>query len=417
MAMQTWVLSKSSILLFFFELGGGLYFNIIGQISISEIFLLVYVPLKVLPRIKWDREKETSVFTYAFVVRFFFQVLSECIVGNTFSSAVKGLAITVISYFHFIFLVTLFLKRKSLIPVLFLSMILRSLILGTGPDVQILGSIMQGEAATYLKFYLAPLSLLIGLYASIKLKYKNFPLLFSAFGLILILLGARSCGGVAFLSGLLTYMMQHFHRKSLYIVAFWTLIGSYMLYAYYVNGILSGEITSGNSWQVFLCKNPFNPIELLMVSRSETWVGLQAFLDSFWVGHGAWAYETTGRYVLMVQALHEIARPLSYDYYIPSLSVLIGSGMMNGVFAFLAMGCILFFFIKRGWLSLGCNDKKYQLVLTYYWIVLIWDALFSPQSHFRLSIPIAFAIIFTMYHYKGVKESNELLLKSNKTHE
>lgn len=417
MAMQTWVLSKSSILLFFFELGGGLYFNIIGQISISEIFLLVYVPLKVLPRIKWDREKELSVITKAYVVLFCFQVLSECIVGNTFSSAAKGLAITVISYFHFLFLVTLFLKRKSLIPVLFLSMILRSLILGTGPDVQILGSIMQGEAATYLKFYLAPLSLLIGLYASIKLKYKNFPLLFSAFGLILILLGARSCGGVAFLSGLLTYMMQHFHRKRLYIVAFWTLIGSYMLYAYYVNGILSGEITSGNSWQVFLCKNPFNPIELLMVGRSETWVGLQAFLDSFWFGHGAWAYDTTGRYELMMQALHEIERPLSYDYYIPSHSVLIGSGMMNGVFAFLAMGYILFFFIKRGWLSLGCNDKKYQLVLTYYWIVLIWDALFSPQSHFRLSIPIAFAIIFTMYHYKGVKESNELLLKSNKTHE
>lgn len=405
--MRTWTLNKDSLFLFFFELGFGFNFNIIGQISISEIFLLIYVPLIVLPRVKWEREKELCIITKAYAVLFCFQVLSEYIVGNSLSNALKGFAITVVSYFHFIFLVTLFLKQKSMISVLILSLILKSLILGTGIDIQILGSVVQGEAATYLKFYLAPFSLLIGLYASIRLKYKNFPLLFSAFGLMLIHLGARSSGGAAFLSGLITYMMLHHYRKKLYVAAFWTLIGCYLLYVYYVDGILSGEINSGNSWQVFLCKNPYNPIELLMVGRSEMWVGLQAFLDSFWFGHGAWAYDSTGRYELMMQALHGVEKPLSYDYFIPSHSVLISSGMMNGIFAFLAMGYILFFFIKRGWLALGCNDRKYQLVLAYYWIVLIWNALFSPQSHFRLSMPIAFAIIFTLYYVdykKGISK-------------
>lgn len=413
MAMRTWVLNKSSMLLFLFELGWGLKLSIVGQISISELFLLIYVPLKILPIVKWRREKELFVITKAYVVLFCFQVLSECIVGNVLSNALKGLAITVVSYFHFIFLAVLLLRQKSLISVLILSLILRSLIWGTGLDAQRLVSIVQGEAVVYLKVYFAPLSLLISLYASIRLKYRNFPLLFSAYGLGLILLGARSSGGTAFLSGLLVYMMLHVPRKRFCVIAFWTLIGCYMLYVYYVNGILSGEITSGNSWQIFLCKNPYNPIELLMVGRSEMWVGLQAFLDSFWFGHGAWAYDLTGRYELIMQALHGEEEPLSNEYYIPSHSVIIGSGMMNGIFAFMAMGYILFFFIKRGWLSLGCNDRRYQLVLAYYWIVLIWDALFSPQSHFRLSMPIAFAIIFTMYYNKKAKENGEPFLKSN----
>lgn len=413
MAMRTWVLNKSSMLLFLFELGWGLKLSIVGQISISELFLLIYVPLKILPNVKWRREKELFVITKAYVVLFCFQVLSECIVGNVLSNALKGLAITVVSYFHFMFLAVLLLRQKSLISVLILSLILRSLIWGTGLDAQRLVSIVQGEAVVYLKVYFAPLSLLISLYASIRLKYRNLPLLFSAYGLVLILLGARSSGGTAFLSGLLVYMMLHVPRKRFCVIAFWTLIACYMLYVYYVNGILSGEITSGNSWQILLCKNPYNPMELLMVGRSEMWVGLQAFLDSFWFGHGAWASDSTGRYELMMQALHGVEEPLSHDYSIPSHSVIAGSGMMNGVFAFMAMGYILFFFIKRGWLSLGCNDRRYQLVLAYYWIVLIWDALFSPQSHFRLSMPIAFAIIFTMYYNKKAKENGEPFLKSN----
>ena len=207
MAMRTWVLNKSSMLLFLFELGWGLKLSIVGQISISELFLLIYVPLKILPIVKWRREKELFVITKAYVVLFCFQVLSECIVGNVLSNALKGLAITVVSYFHFIFLAVLLLRQKSLISVLILSLILRSLIWGTGLDAQRLVSIVQGEAVVYLKVYFAPLSLLISLYASIRLKYRNFPLLFSAYGLVLILLGARSSGGTAFLSGLLVYMM------------------------------------------------------------------------------------------------------------------------------------------------------------------------------------------------------------------
>ena len=73
--MRTWVLNKSSMLLFLFELGWGLKLSIVGQISISELFLLIYVPLKILPNVKWRREKELFVITKAYVVLFCFQVL------------------------------------------------------------------------------------------------------------------------------------------------------------------------------------------------------------------------------------------------------------------------------------------------------------------------------------------------------
>lgn len=71
--------------------------------------------------------------------------------------------------------------------------------------------------------------------------------------------------------------------------------------------------------------------------------------------------------------------------------------MMNGIFAFLAMVYIIHFFIKRGVLSFMRCEKAYKLVLVYYVFDLLWTAFFSPQSHFRLSMPIVFAIIFVTH--------------------
>ena len=200
-----------------------------------------------------------------------------------------------------------------------------------------------------------------------------------------------------------------------------SIAGCYALYAYYVHEVLSGEITSGNSWQLFLCPHPYNPIELLLVGRSEMWVGLQAFMDSFWFGHGAWPYDTDGRYELMLLELHGLSGPnirLSSDFVIPSHSVWIGSGMMNGIFAFATMGYIVYFFLKRGWTAIMHSEKTYQLVLSYFMLDLFWTAFFSPQSHFRWSMPIAFALLFVMYNVsKKDTADRELNLKPDDNHE
>jgi len=406
---------SKTIILLLFELGFGIKFHLIGEISLSELFLLAYVPFFVLPKVNWKSANELRQLTWAYLVLFAFQVISEYMVGNILSSALKGLAITVVSYLHFMFLVYLLIKQKSLILVLLLSQIAMMLIFGTSFEERSMEDIMEGKAAVYLKFYVAPLTILVFLFASIIFyRYKNVSLLFALLGCLFILLGARSSGGMALAAGLITYMLEHRsfikNRKKMWLSFAVACAVGYGFYVYYINQVLSGAITSGNSRQLFLCENPYNPLELLMAGRSEMWVGWQAFMDKFWFGHGAWAYDTTGKYVRMMYAMHGDLRgtPPDLHTFIPSHSVLVGSGMMNGIFSFLAMAYIILFFVKRGVLGFMRCEKAYKLVLVYYVFDLLWRAFFSPQSHFRLSMPIAFAIIFVIHASirTGIKHKN-----------
>lgn len=401
--------------LLLFELGFGVKLNFIGMISISELFLILFVPLFILPKVRWRKANELRHLTVAYILLFVFQIISEFIVGNGISSSLKGLAITVVSYFHFMFLCFYLSRQKFLILVLIVSQIIMKLIFGADVAEQSVEDMLQGEGATYLKFYIAPLLISIFLAVSIIFKPKSFSVIFSLLGVVLIFLGARSSGGLALLTGLVAYMLEHriftFNKKVLVLSTVFLCAIAYSFYAYYVSRVLAGEITSGNSWQIFLCKNPYNPLELLFVGRSETWVGWQAFMDKFWFGHGAWPYDTTGRYQRMMLAMHDelstISRnQISFHYLIPSHSVLVGSGMMNGIFAFLAMGYIVFYFLRKGASAFVKCENKYKLVLIYNVLELFSIMLFAPQSHFRQTMPVAFAIIFVLSMSNSVRISN-----------
>lgn len=393
------------IIILLFELGFGIKLNLIGVISVSELFLLIFVPLFVFPKVKWNEAVGVKQVTMAYVALLSFQILSEFMVGNNLSSALKGIAITVVSYLHFMFLIYYLARLKLLILVLVVAQMARAVVFGTDIEEQSIEDVMSGEGATYLKFYISPIVISFSLAMSMIFKYKNFALLHSLLGIVLIVLGSRSSGGIALAAGLVTYMFEHrvltYNKKFIVMSLVLGCMIGYAFYVYYVNRVLSGEITSGNSRQVLLCSNPYNPLELLMAGRSEVWIGWQAFMDNFWFGHGAWAYDSTGRYQRMMLALHgELSTftrsQVSYHYLIPSHSVLIGSGMMNGVFAFLSMGVIVVYFIRKGVLSFIHCDDRYKLVLVNSVISLFWTALFSPQSHFRLTMPVAFAIIFVL---------------------
>lgn len=393
------------IIILLFELGFGIKLNLIGVISVSELFLLIFVPLFVLPKVKWNEAVGVKQVTMAYSALLGFQILSEFMVGNNLSSALKGIAITVVSYLHFMFLIYYLARLKLLILVLVVAQMARAVVFGTDIEEQSIEDVMSGEGATYLKFYISPIVISFSLAMSMIFKYKNFALLHSLLGIVLIVLGSRSSGGIALATGLVTYMFEHrvltYNKKFIVMSLVLGCMIGYAFYVYYVNRVLSGEITSGNSRQVFLCSNPYNPLELLMAGRSEVWIGWQAFMDNFWFGHGAWAYDSTGRYQRMMIALHgELSTftrsQVSYHFLIPSHSVLIGSGMMNGVFAFLSMGVIVVYFLRKGVLSFIHCDDRYKLVLVNSVISLFWTALFSPQSHFRLTMPVAFAIIFVL---------------------
>lgn len=396
---------REVLILLLFELGFGVKFNFIGVISISELFLIFFVPWFILPKVRWRKANELRHLTVAYVLLFVFQVISEFVVGNDISSSLKGFAITIVSYLHFMFLCFYLSRRKSLIFVLIVSPIMMKLFFGTDVTEQSVEDMLQGEGATYLKFYVAPLAISVFLAVSALLTNKSLPILFSLLGIVFIFFGARSSGGLTLLTGLVAYMLEHriftFNKKVIFMSIIILCAMVYSFYVYYVNQVLKGEIISGNSWQVFMCKNPYNPFELLLVGRSETWIGWQAFMDRFWFGYGAWPYDTTGHYQRMMLSLHNelstISRnQISFHYLIPSHSVLIGSGMMNGVFAFLAMAYIVLYFLRKGLSYFVRCENRYKLILIYNVFNLFTITLFAPQSHFRQTMPVAFAIIFVL---------------------
>lgn len=396
---------KTYLLIFLFELGFGVKFNIVGEISISELFLLVYTPF-VIAKIRWCKTKELRTITVAYFLLFIAQLFSEILVSNGLASSLKGLAITVVSYLHFIFLFFNLTKDKRIILITILSQIAMKLLFGTSFEEQSTEDILAGKAAVYLKFYVAPLSILIFLAVSVIYRNRNFPIIFSLLGIMFIFLGARSSGVMALFAGMVAYLMEHKNfipnKMALVIASILLLVVGYVFYVFYVNKVLTGDITSGNNWQLLVCKNPYNPLELLMAGRREVWVGWQAFMDRFWFGHGAWAYDTTGYYQRLMYTLADNLSELTKDrvnfhYLIPSHSVVVGCGMMNGIFAFSSMIYIVYYFLKRGFICLSSCERTYLLVLAYYEYDLLWNALFSPQSHFRQTLPIAFSIILTLY--------------------
>ena len=263
---------KEKILLFLFELGFYIKFNIVGEISISELYLIFFLPFW-LRKINWAECKELKTITTMYVVLFLAQVVSEFFVSNGLSSSMKGIALTVASYLHFMFLFLLLSKDLSLLVVLIISQILAAIVFGSSFEGVSPDEVLAGEEAVYLKFYLAPLVLNILILISLLYPRKTVAQLFVFVGLSIVVLGARSMGGIIAVCGIIAYLMEHkflVRNKSLLVASsVIVLVVGYFFYVTYVNKVLAGEITSGNSKQLFRCNNPYNPIELLMTGRSE----------------------------------------------------------------------------------------------------------------------------------------------------
>lgn len=383
-----------------FEIGFGLTFNLVGSISISEIFLVLFT-IKNLFCDCLVKKKEFREIVILYLLLIFFQCLSEFIVGNTLNNAFKGIAISVVSFCHFYFLVHVLSKNRNAIIYIIMGLILRRLIFGTSIDGDA-ESALYGEDATYLKFYIAPLIIDCLLFLSIKVNSKRIPLVFILVGVFLIVVGARSLGIMTFITGLVSYVFRcrtGITNKSLLTYAIPCLIVGYISYVIYVDNVLSGNVTSGNSEQLLIADNPYNPIYLLLAGRSEVFVGWLAFMDAPLWGHGSWARDIGYHYLSIVSAMHDKEfniYALSTVDVIPTHSVLIGYGTFNGIIPFIILVLLMVKIFKYGFFCMR-HISEYKVILVSFIIQLFWNLLFSPLSHFRQTLPLYMSFIFVLY--------------------
>lgn len=390
----------NKILIFLIEIGFGITFNLVGTISLSELVLVftLFLYLKKSLYFKYPILKVISLFYAGLLCS---QILSEIFIENDFNNSLKGFAITIVSYLHFIFLFSYFVKDRKLIIYAILGMLAKSLIFGSEFDGEV-GDVLEGEGAVFLKFYLAPIIINVILVLSIKTRKKAISLICLFFGLSFVVLGARSSGILILFTGFITYLIVFIRTKistkKMVLIALFVCSSGYGLYTVYVNAVLSGKITAGNSEQIKSLSNPYNPFNLLIMGRTEAFVGWVAFMDKPLFGHGAWAIDKNRKYQALAHSLKNSDSVFRVEdlNIIPSHSVLIGSGMQNGIIAFIFMGSILYFFIKKGFLSINKLDP-YIVVNISFIIAIIWNGLFSPQSHFRLTLPLYFSFLLVSY--------------------
>lgn len=410
------------IILFLLEIGFGVTFNIVGTISISEL-VLILTAFWYIKKGLFIQYPVLKTITGLYAGLLVSQVIAEYMVGNVLSNALKGFAVTIVSYLHFMFLFRYFVKDRKLIIYALIGMLAQSFIFGS-PFEGNVDEVLEGEGAAFLKFYLAPLIINIILLVSIYLRKRNISLICIFAGLLFVVLGARSSGISILLTGLIAYFIVFargkMNRKRILIITLMATIVGYGLYAVYVNNVLSGKITAGNSLQLKQVSDPYNPINLLMMGRSETFVGWIAFMDKPLFGHGAWTPDEGWKYHMIQAKLTGSSNNNIYNVtnIIPVHSVIIGSGTQNGILAFLFMVSIFVFFIRNGIKSVHKRDP-FLIIILYLIISLLWNGLFSPVSHFRLNMPQEFAFLLAsgILIERRRKYRKSYLLKKNTENE
>jgi hypothetical protein len=401
----------------FFEIAFGITFNIIGTISLSELFLFVFAVFlffrgKIL-YLRYPILKKISILYLGLIAS---QILSETLLYNSFNNASRGIMVSVVSYLHLVFLFFFFTKDKKIILFGLAGIVLRMLIFQSAFEGNLEG-VLEGIDVSFLKFYLVYIITIPLLIVTVLMWKEKRKMTFSliVIGLIIIVLGARSGGLIFTLTGGVAYLVvinKKINRKQLLQLLFIVSVVGYGLYAIYVQEVLSGKIKSGNSEvQLQRVKDPYNPINLIMTGRAETFIGWIAFMDKPILGHGTWAKDPSWKYHQLYYLFNSDNTPRDANVtdVIPAHSVLIAAGMYNGVLAFIFMFSILFFFVKTGFNSLN-KRNPYMIIVIWGLSNLVWEGLFGPSSHFRLTMPFYFAVIL-ISHYsnkKQLKKQNEI---------
>lgn len=387
-----------------FEIGFGLNFNIVGRISLSELFLLGY-SIFYLPKMPIGNFKALKAITFLYIGLLLAQIISELVIGNLISNSLKGVAVTVVSYLHVTFLLSYFMKRKELIVYAIVGMLLRQLIFDNIQFSKIVDPI-------YLKFVLAIfiINTLIVFSVLFKIKKNIISLAFVFIGGMFLILGGRSIGLMSAMVGILPYVIQgrgNLNLRKLITTAFVAIICIYPLYIYYVNKVLSGDWgMEANRTQLLRTENPYSPIQLLRSGRAEAFVGWQAFMDEPLTGHGTWALDKTLKYHRMLAEIQgrRLVPDKDKQYLLPSHSVIIGYAALNGLAAFICVLMIILYILYLGFMSIDKKDV-YLSTLLFFMMWLFWNSMFSPITHFRLTLPISMALILALYFHKTSKLS------------
>ncbi|MCK7558007.1 hypothetical protein MKQ70_24575 [Chitinophaga sedimenti] len=264
---------------------------------------------------------------------------------------------------------------------------------------------------TFFKFKMVPiLSSAVYLLSAYFYRRNNMA------GVMAVLLGysltclafdSRSTGVVFFLSAIVIYFFNRkieITRAKVVLFALVALVIFQIAYIFYVDGVLAGKIGGEHArTQMSRVSNPYNPLQLLMTGRGETFAAVTAINDKPYFGHGSWATDKTLKYYQILLMFHDeefnANKVMEADYLIPSHSILLGAWINCGIGGFFAVLLLLIYLLKMGFhLIRNAQHAALYPVIVILTIGLVWAFAFSPFQQLRFSIPATGAILLSSYY-------------------
>ena len=183
-------------------------FEFVGNVSAFDIFVIFYFWLYVMKNRGlgvFQHDAEIMRLSKCFAALLVVQIVSETLVDNSLQNAAKGVAVTVMCYLKFLFVLGLFFKNRSNIVFFLVGTLIANILFFRVNDFFGLGEMDvdfqdvksgEGIAMAYFKFKISPLINSAAVLLSVWLGFRNLKasIVFIALGAISIVLGARGNG-------------------------------------------------------------------------------------------------------------------------------------------------------------------------------------------------------------------------------
>jgi hypothetical protein len=265
---------------------------------------------------------------------------------------------------------------------------------------------------SYFKFKIAPI-LTYGMYLVLYYFYRRgemklVMLVLMGCSLLCFAMDSRSTGVIFFISAGIIYFLNNnivISRQKIILFSVVAVILFQVSYSFYVRAVLNNEIGGEHSrTQMQRLSNPYNPFELLVTGRAETFAAGAAIADKPFFGHGSWAEDKSLKYYMILLMYHDeemnMQKAKTIDQFlVPSPSILMGAWVNWGVGGFIAVLYLFFLLLRMGFYIIR-NGQELALypVLVLMTIGLIWTFLFSPFQHLRLNVPAIAALLLASYY-------------------
>ena len=395
-----------------------LYVHLVGKIFICElVFLVCLVPLFAMTRARALSERAHKTFVVLCLVWLVSQVVTDLYRGTTLHNCLRGWALISMTIVNFSFLVMLIRDDMRRIRLFFLGLICGQILMyylhpiklaiGTGTDEY--WKFGLGFPVTFLGVFLC-------LHPAILKSKRRVATVFFTLGILNMLLGFRSLGGVSFASGVFILSRgggMKLGRRSPWgrfmkllcagasaVLAFYSLSWVYNFSVHHAlttyNLVAKNRDESGNH----------GLFDLLLGGRPEIYVSLHAIMASPIIGHGSWA--SSEHYAEMLAAMRAYGFHVIVNHkrsLIPTHSYLFGAWVDAGIMGAVFWGWV-FYMVCRCLLLLRREDHPLLPIAVLMNFAMLWNILFSPYGFSeRLTVPFNMVMLFAIIRSAEVRSA------------